>query len=181
MTKLEESTIIQGVFIAHLRAFADERGRFMETFRREWFPQRSWDKLQMNRSDSKAGVLRGLHYHHKQVDYWYVPAGRLRAGMVDLRPNSPTYKATQTVEMGDENNIGLFIPIGIAHGFLALTDATLTYIVDNYYDGGKDELGVAWNDPSLNLDWQLNHEPVISQRDAENLLLKDIPAKDLPR
>lgn len=181
MTNLEASTQIDGVIIAHLRAFADERGRFMETFRREWFPQRSWNRLQMNRSDSKAGVLRGLHYHHKQVDYWYVPAGRLRAGLVDLRPNSPTYLATQTVEMGGENNIGLYIPIGVAHGFLALTEVTLTYIVDNYYDGGKDELGVAWNDPSLGLDWQLQQEPLISQRDAENLRLQAIPPQDLPR
>lgn len=181
MTRFENSGLIEGVVIVHLRAFADERGRFMESFRREWFPQRSWDKLQMNRSDSKAGVLRGLHYHQKQVDYWYVPQGSLRAGLVDLRPHSSTYKATQTVELGDDNNVGLFIPIGVAHGFLALTDVTLTYVVDNYYDGGKDEFGVAWNDPSLNLDWQLDGVPLVSQRDAENRLLQDIPVEDLPQ
>ncbi|MCA9960006.1 MAG: dTDP-4-dehydrorhamnose 3,5-epimerase family protein, partial [Anaerolineales bacterium] len=101
MTVIEESTLISGVYVARLRGFGDERGRFMETFRKEWFPQRSWDIIQTNRSDSQVGVLRGLHYHHHQVDYWYVPRGRIRAGMVDLRPFSPTYMATQTIEMGD--------------------------------------------------------------------------------
>lgn len=180
MTQIEESTAISGVYLARLRAFGDERGQFMETFRKEWFPQRSWDIIQMNRSDSQAGVLRGLHYHHKQVDYWYVPAGRLRAALVDLRPHSPTYRAAQTVEMGEANNVGLFIPIGVAHGFVALTAVTLTYIVDNYYNGA-DELGVAWNDPALQLDWQLTAPPTLSARDAANPLLANIPPADLPR
>jgi dTDP-4-dehydrorhamnose 3,5-epimerase len=56
----------------------------METFRKVWFPQRSWDIVQTNRSDSKAGVLRGLHYHHEQVDYWIVLRGRIRVGLADL-------------------------------------------------------------------------------------------------
>jgi dTDP-4-dehydrorhamnose 3,5-epimerase len=180
MTQIEESTAISGVYITRLRAFGDERGQFMETFRKEWFPQRSWDIVQTNRSDSQAGVLRGLHYHHKQVDYWYVLAGRIRAGLVDLRPHSPTYRATQTVEMGETNNVGLFIPIGVAHGFVALTAVTLTYIVDNYYNGA-DELGVAWNDPALQLDWQLTAPPTLSARDAANPLLTNIPPADLPR
>ena len=180
MTNIEESPTIRGVYLARLRAFGDERGQFMETFRKEWFPQRSWNVIQMNRSDSQAGVLRGLHFHHKQVDYWYVPAGRIRAGMVDLRPNSPTYLATQTVEMGEANNIGLFIPIGVAHGFVALTAVTVTYVVDNYYNGA-DEFGVAWNDPALNLDWQLAAPPILSDRDAANPLLADIPHGSLPQ
>ena len=171
MTQIEESPVISGVYVAHLRPFADERGRFMETFRKEWFPQRSWEKMQSNRSDSQAGVLRGLHYHHRQVDYWYVLRGSIRAGLVYLRPTSTTYLATQTVEMGDQNEIGLFIPIGVAHGFVTLTDATLTYIVDNYYDGGADEFGVAWNDPEIKLDWGIV-EPILSPRDAQNPFLK---------
>lgn len=180
MTQIEESATISGVYLARLRAFGDERGRFMETFRKEWFPQRSWDIVQMNRSDSQARVLRGLHFHHKQVDYWYVPAGRIRAGLVDLRPSSPTYLAAQTVEMGEENNVGLFIPIGVAHGFLALTAVTITYIVDNYYNG-TDELGVAWNDPALNLNWQLTITPILSGRDLANPLLANIPPAHLPQ
>ncbi len=180
MTQIEESPVISGVYVAHLRPFADERGRFMETFRKEWFPQRSWEKMQSNRSDSRAGVLRGLHYHHHQVDYWYVLRGSIRAGLVDLRPTSTTYLATQTVEMGAQNEIGLFIPIGVAHGFVTLTDATLTYIVDSYYDGGADEFGVAWNDPEISLDWGIA-EPIVSPRDAQNPFLKDISTAGLPK
>ncbi len=180
MTRIEESKLISGVFLAHLRPFTDERGRFLETFRKEWFPQRSWDIFQTNRSDSKAGVLRGLHYHHHQVDYWYVQDGKIRAGLVDLRPTSPTFMAAQTVEMGEENQVGLFIPIGVAHGFLALTNAIHTYIVDNYYNGA-DEFGVAWNDPDLGLDWGLSTEPLISDRDKANKRLRDIPVDQLPQ
>ena len=179
MSQVQPSNKIANVLTVYLKSFADERGRFMETFRKEWFPQRSWEKIQSNRSDSHAGVLRGLHYHHHQVDYWYVPKGLLRVGMVDLRPSSPTYLQTETIEMGDGHDIGLFIPVGVAHGFVALTNVTLTYIVDNYYNGGADENGVAWNDPALGLDWGVE-APLVSQRDQENLLLKDIPADNLP-
>lgn len=175
-----ESEQINGVIIKELANFADERGVFSEIFRREWFPQVSWDKLQSNRSKSKANVLRGLHYHFHQVDYWYVPQGSIRAALVDLRPNSPTYKATQVVPMGEDNNVGLFIPIGVAHGFYALTDCTLIYYVNNYYDS-TDEFGVAWNDLTFGLDWGNETEPRISGRDANNPLLKDIPAEAMPK
>jgi dTDP-4-dehydrorhamnose 3,5-epimerase len=173
MPQIKDSDIIAGVQTVQLQAFADERGRFMETFRTEWFPQRSWEIIQSNRSDSRAETLRGLHFHYHQVDYWYVLNGRLRVGMVDLRPFSPTYLATQTIEMGGQDNLGLFIPIGVAHGFLALTDVTLTYIVDTYYNGGQDENGVLWNDPDINLDWGIT-DPLLSPRDAANPRLRDL-------
>ena len=178
MSKIENSSVIDGVQLVTFSLFGDERGQFRETFRREWFPQRSWDKLQSNMSQSKAGVLRGLHYHFEQVDYWMVTAGKIRAALYDLRPGSPTYGAAQTIEMGSEQQIGLFIPVGVAHGFVSLTDATLIYIVDNYYTGA-DEFGVAWNDPALGIDWGIE-SPLISSRDAANPLLQDIPADHLP-
>ena len=180
MTSVQPLETIDGVYTTQLRAFEDERGRFMESFRREWFSWINWDRIQNNRSDSKAGVLRGLHYHFHQIDYWYVPAGRIRVGLADLRPSSSTYMASTTLEMGDTNNIGLFIPVGVAHGFTALTDCTLMYLVNNYYDGGKDELGVAWDDPDIGLDWGVDN-PQLSGRDQENLRLKDIPGELLPK
>ncbi len=180
MTKITESKLISGVYIVELQAYGDERGRFMETFRKEWFPQRSWDVFQTNRSDSVKGVLRGLHFHHNQVDYWYVIKGKIRAGLADIRPSSPTYKQTQTIEMGEENNIGLFIPCGVAHGFVTLSDASHTYIVDSYYNGGADENGVAWNDPDLNVAWGVTN-PIVSDRDAANPLLRDIALENLPK
>ncbi len=180
MAHIEDSKTIVGVQVAHLQSFSDERGRFMETFRKEWFPQRSWDVFQINRSDSKQGVLRGLHYHHHQIDYWYVPKGDMRVGLVDIRAASPTYLNTQMIDIGEANELGLFIPIGVAHGFAALTDVTLIYIVDNYFDGGRDEHGVAWNDMTFNLDWGLN-DPIISDRDLRNATLENLPPENLPR
>lgn len=179
MTIIQESTQIKDVFIVTLKTFADDRGYFIETFRKEWFPQRSWEAVQTNRSETKAGALRGLHYHRKQVDYWYVPHGTIQVGLVDLRPDSPTYKAHQTLEIGDTHQFGVFIPTGVAHGFLALTDATLTYLVDNYYDGA-DEMGVAWNDPELAVPWKTD-KPIISERDQHNPRLRDILPGDLPK
>lgn len=179
MTKVESLGEISGLQIVRLQAFGDDRGRFMETFRKEWFPQRSWDRVQMNRSDSKKRVLRGLHYHHRQIDYWYVVQGLLRAALVDIRPDSATYLNTFLIEMGGENNIGLFIPSGVAHGFYAITDVTLTYVIDNYFDGGRDEYGVAWNDPQIGMDWG-TVDPILSDRDRNNPLLRDIVEEDLP-
>jgi dTDP-4-dehydrorhamnose 3,5-epimerase len=178
MPHIEESTLIKDVQIVTLKPFEDERGYFMETFRKSWFPQRSWEIVQTNRSNTRAGALRGLHYHFHQVDYWYVVAGKIRAGLVDMRPNSPTRGAIQTIEMGEENQLGLFIPIGVAHGFVTLIDATLTYIVDNYYDS-QDEYGVAWNDPDIAIPWGVE-SPLVSARDEANPFLKDIPPEKFP-
>ncbi|RMF80194.1 MAG: dTDP-4-keto-6-deoxy-D-glucose epimerase [Chloroflexi bacterium] len=171
---------IADVYYVPFKSFADERGRFAEIFRREWFPQVSWERIQSNRSDSVAGVLRGVHYHHHQIDYWTVAAGTIRVALVDMRPASPTHRVATTIDIGPENNIGLFIPVGVAHGFLALTDCTLIYVVNNYYDGGADEQGIAWNDPELGIEWGLEREPILSERDRNNPLLRDIPPNNMP-
>ncbi|MGH2544416.1 MAG: dTDP-4-dehydrorhamnose 3,5-epimerase family protein [Ardenticatenaceae bacterium] len=179
MARIRDFEGIDGVQIAELEIWSDERGRFLETFRKEWFPQRTWDRVQTNRSDSKAGVLRGLHYHFHQVDYWYVARGRIRVGLADLRPDSPTYRRSAAIEIGEEDARGLYIPAGVAHGFVALTDATLTYLVDNYYDN-NDEHGVRWDDPQLAVPWGVA-APLLSARDRQNPLLADIPPGRLPR
>lgn len=178
MVGIHESDKIAGVKFARLEFYEDERGRFMETFRKEWFPERTWAALQSNRSDSRAGVLRGLHYHFRQVDYWYVPVGRVRVGLADLRRASPTSGAGQVFEIGEQNPLGVFIPPGVAHGFVALTDATLIYIVDQYYDR-NDEWGVIWNDPTLALPWGIN-DPLLSARDQALPRLDQIDPASLP-
>lgn len=180
MPIISESDLIPGLLIVELRPFADDRGRFTELFRKEWFPQREWNNVQSNRSDSQAGVLRGLHYHFHQVDYWYVAAGRIRVGLADLRQSSPAFRSTTTIDMDANDSRGLFIPVGVAHGFLALTDVTLIYIVDNYYDGA-DEHGLAWNDPDMTVRWNPAQEPILSGRDATNPGFRSIPANLLPR
>jgi len=144
-------------------SYADPRGRFVETYRREWFPD-GLEMVQSNRSERSAGSLTGLHYHHRQSDYWYLLRGRARVGLCDLRRGSPTEGATLVVELVEDEERGLFIPPGVAHGFVAVTDVLLTYLVDHYYDP-TDELGVAWDDPDIGIDWQIS-EPVLSDRDA---------------
>ncbi len=181
MPTFREATTIPGVLLVELRSFADERGRFMETFRKEWFPQRAWGSVQSNRSDSRAGVLRGLHYHFDQVDYWYVSAGHIRVGLADLRRSSPVFRCATTLELDAADDCGLYIPNGVAHGFLALTDVTLFYTVDNYYDGGRDEFGLAWDDPDVAVPWQPPVPPVLSGRDAANPRFRAIAFDTLPQ
>lgn len=178
MVAIRESEQITGVYLVELSTFRDARGRFTETFRKEWFPQRSWARFQCNRSQSRAGVLRGLHYHFNQVDYWCVMAGEIRAALVDVRPDSPTFRATEVVPMGGAHETGLFIPVGVAHGFAALEETILTYVVDNYYDS-SDEYGVAWDDGSLGVDWTLAR-PLLSARDLSNPPLAEIRRERLP-
>ena len=178
MPTISKSELIHDVLLVDLKEYADERGRFMEIFRKEWFPAVGWRDIQSNRSDSSAGALRGLHYHHKQVDYWYVMKGTILACLADLRRSSLTFKVSQIIEMSEGSEVGLFIPTGVAHGFYAVTDATLIYIVNQYYDG-DDEYGVLWNDPALGIEWGTT-KPVLSARDLSNPPLEDIPDRDLP-
>jgi dTDP-4-dehydrorhamnose 3,5-epimerase len=178
MVEIKALPQIADVYTAHFRTFGDNRGRFAETFRSEWFPQVDWRKLQMNRSESDAHVLRGLHYHFKQLDYWCVQSGTIRVGLADLRPQSPTYLASCTFDLNPESGFGVLIPIGVAHGFYALTPVIITYLVNNYYDS-RDEFGVAWNDPTLNVPWGVS-DPQLSGRDAQNRPLTAIGADELP-
>lgn len=173
-----ESPVVNGVLLVNLRSHSDDRGRFTEIFRKEWFPGIDWTIIQSNRSDSQAGVLRGLHYHHKQVDYWYVVKGSIRAGLVDLRKSSSSYLNSQTVDLDAESAVGLLIPEGVAHGFLAQTEATLMYIVNQYYDG-DDEFGVLWNDSELGISWGTTN-PILSARDQANPGLSEIASQVRP-
>jgi dTDP-4-dehydrorhamnose 3,5-epimerase len=173
-----ELKAIPGVFTVPLKIFSDTRGRFIETFRREWFPDRTWDKLQSNRSESKKNVLRGLHFHLRQADYWYLFSGKVRVALADLRTSSPAFRSVVTMDLDAQDQTGLFIPPGVAHGFLAQTDAVLTYVVDNYYDP-EDEHGVIWNDPDMGIDWGIS-KPLLSPRDEKNPRMKDIPQAELP-
>jgi dTDP-4-dehydrorhamnose 3,5-epimerase len=106
--------------------------------------------------------------------------GQIRAALFDLRPNSPTFKQAQTIDLNADNRTGLFIPIGVAHGFAGLSDRLiLTYVVDNYYDS-SDEFGIKWNDPALGIDWGVK-DAIVSGRDAANPLFNDIPIDRLPK
>lgn len=171
MTAVAESEAIAGVWLVEPTAHGDQRGRFMETYRRSWFPQ-GREMVQGNRSDKEAGAVVGLHYHLHQADYWQVVRGRARVVLHDLRTGSPTDGATQLVELDETSCRGVFIPPGVAHGFASLSDLTLTYLVDSYYNP-DDELGVAWDDPDIGADWGV-HDPVLSERDQKNPRRRDL-------
>ncbi|MGA8296329.1 MAG: dTDP-4-dehydrorhamnose 3,5-epimerase [Acidimicrobiales bacterium] len=156
---------------------SDARGRFVETFRRSWFPL-GREMVQANRSEKSAGSVVGLHYHLHQADYWYVTRGGAQVVLHDLRRGSSTDGATEMTVLEDDDH-GIFIPPGVAHGFAALTDLTLIYLVDNYYNA-NDELGVAWDDPDVGADWGVS-EPVLSDRDRKNPRRSEIPEALLPR
>jgi dTDP-4-dehydrorhamnose 3,5-epimerase len=158
-----EAAAIDGVVVRELVVHRDERGQFIETFRREWVPG-GREMLQGNRSDRQAGCIVGLHFHRHQADWWYVVAGVARAVLHDLRAGSPTEGITQVLDLRADEPRGLYIPPGVAHGFASLTDLTLTYLVDGYYDPA-DELGVRWDDPAIGADWGVT-DPVLSERDA---------------
>ena len=165
MPDISESDTVAGVYVVEPEIHGDRRGLFIETYRRSWFPH-GREMVQGNRGNRIAGCLVGLHYHLHQADYWYVPFGVARVVLHDLREGGPTDGATLSLELSGENHVGVFIPPGVAHGFSAVTDMTITYLVDGYYNQA-DELGVAWDDPAVNADWG-GSEPVLSARDQKN-------------
>ncbi len=178
MADIRESLFISGVQWIAPRWYEDSRGRFCESFRLEWFPGRAWGAVQCNRSESNENVLRGLHYHFHQVDYWQVLTGCIEVGLIDLRSQSPTYMRQEVRRLSAESATGLFIPEGVAHGFYSLQATTLLYLVDQYYDA-TDEFGVQWNDPDLGVAWNCI-QPVLSDRDANNPRWTDIPLAQRP-
>jgi len=163
---------IAGVWVVEPDVHRDERGRFVETYRRSWFPG-GREMVQANRADRQAGAVVGLHYHLHQADYWYLPVGRARVVLHDLRAGGPTDGATLQLDLSGDRDLGVYIPPGVAHGFSALTDVTITYLVDRYYDA-DDELGVAWDDPEVGADWGVQ-TPVLSMRDRANPSRSELP------
>ncbi|MGH9012875.1 MAG: dTDP-4-dehydrorhamnose 3,5-epimerase family protein [Acidimicrobiia bacterium] len=182
MATVVESDVIAGVYVVDPVVHRDDRGVFIETYRRAWFRQ-GREMVQGNRGDRQQGSLVGLHYHLHQADYWYVPAGRARVVLHDLRAGSPTDGATLALDLGERedgshDHRGVFIPPGVAHGFAAITDMTITYLVDGYYNPA-DELGVAWDDPEIAADWGVS-DPILSKRDQDNPWRADLEPRWRP-
>lgn len=156
---------IPGVSIENLSRIPDSRGFFSEVARSSSFETTF---VQMNHSHSRVGVLRGLHYHRKQADLWYVMNGEAQIVLADLRDRH-VRPAVQTFTSSGDDPCTIYIPPGVAHGYLALTDVDVLYWVTDYYDS-TDEYGVAWNDPSLAIAWAVD-DPVLSERDRANPFL----------
>jgi dTDP-4-dehydrorhamnose 3,5-epimerase len=163
---------IAGAHVVPLVTHPDDRGSLTEDYRRSWVPGMR-EMVQGNVSFSRAGVLRGMHFHRRQADWWTFYTGSAVVGLFDLRRGSPTEgkKAEVRVDTG-EGLRALYIPRGVAHGFYAETDVILHYLVDRYYTG-EDEFGVMWNDPDMGLAWP-SGRPILSERDRSNPSLAEV-------
>ncbi len=184
---------LAGVRYGAITRFEDPRGSFREIWRDDAFgpidpahagaaPGSQARFVQANLSTSVTGVLRGLHLHQRQLDHWVVASGRAFVALVDVRPmlgGDADRPLVETRELSADE--WLDIPIGIAHGFLALEPLQLIYLVTNEYDG-SDELGFAWDDPLAAVSWPDVHgtpdgRPILSERDATNPSLTELIAR----
>ncbi|POA99689.1 dTDP-4-dehydrorhamnose 3,5-epimerase [Chromobacterium sinusclupearum] len=176
------STAISDVKIIEPTVFGDNRGFFFESFNQQKFNSGVGYEVkfvQDNHSCSHKGVLRGLHYQlepHAQGKLVHVIAGSVFDVSVDIRPNSPTFGQWVGVELSADNKRQLWIPPGFAHGFLTLSDDTeFLYKTTDYWF--KDlERTIAWNDPTLAIDWPLQQPPVLSPKDQEAPLFTSLGA-----
>jgi len=168
---------IPGLVIIEPRAFSDDRGFFLESYKKSDFVKNGIDVefVQDNHSRSSKGVLRGLHYQkppYAQAKLVRVLKGTVWDIAVDIRKNSPTYKKWIGVELSEENRRMFYIPEGFAHGFIALSDEVhLLYKCSNEYSPTSDA-GIIWNDPEFAIDWPVE-KPLLSEKDMILPYLKD--------
>jgi dTDP-4-dehydrorhamnose 3,5-epimerase len=182
---------LTGVRYGGLTRHADSRGSFRELWRASAYPPEGLPAdlagvaggrfVQANVSTSSLGVLRGLHYHRRQLDRWIVADGRAFVALVDVRPvvagSGPALVETRELSADDT----VEIPAGVAHGFLALEPLELIYLVTGEFDD-TDELGFAWDDPAVAVPWPMpipglpEGRPILSERDRANPTLVQLVA-----
>lgn len=171
---------IEGVYIIEPRCISDNRGYFMETYNYEDFEKAGLPQVfvQDNQSLSKRGVLRGLHYqkNHPQGKLVRVLKGEIFDVAVDIRKDSKTYGKWVGVHLTAESNKQLYVPEGMAHGFLVLSEeAEFVYKCTRYYHP-EDEGGIRYDDEDLNISWPIpeNMELIFSEKDLKNGNFKDL-------
>ncbi len=190
MTGERPASVLAGVRYGAIARHGDQRGSFRELWRASAFdgvppadaglaPGQALRFSQANLSTSVPGVLRGLHLHRRQLDHWVVSRGRAFVALVDVRPSLEDAAADPLVETRElVADDWLDIPVGVAHGFLALEALELIYFVSNEYDG-SDELGFAWDDPRVGVPWPAvpdlpGGRPILSDRDRVNPSLTEL-------
>ncbi len=173
-------TKIPGTWILEPKVFTDERGYFMETFRKEEFEKHigKVDFIQDNESKSSFGVLRGLHFQKgefAQAKLVRVIKGKVLDVAVDIRKDSPTFGQHVAVELSEENKRQFFISRGFAHGFLVLSEEVIfCYKVDNVY-APQNEGSLLYNDPELAIEWPIDSSKIIiSEKDQKAPLLMQL-------
>ena len=166
------STEIEDVKIIEPKLFGDDRGYFMETYSEKIFNKhgQAVKFVQDNESMSQYGVLRGLHYQlapYAQSKLVRVIQGKVLDVAVDIRKGSPTFAKHVAVELSGENRRQIFVPQGFAHGFVVLSETVVfVYKCDDYY-APEHQRGIRFDDPTLNIDWQINSKDfVLSPKDV---------------
>ena len=171
-------TKIPDVLIIEPKVFGDDRGFFMESFNAQKFTEATGVEtafVQDNHSRSGQNVLRGLHYQIQQAQgkLVRVVAGEVLDVAVDIRKSSPTFGQWVSCLLSAENKKQFWVPPGFAHGFVVLSNtADFLYKTTNYY-APEYERSILWNDPELNIDWQIIGEPILSAKDKSAPTLKE--------
>jgi dTDP-4-dehydrorhamnose 3,5-epimerase len=171
------NTGIEGLIEIYPKIFKDERGYFTETYHKEAFQANGipFDFVQDNQSYSTKGVLRGLHFQNEpfaQGKLVKVAKGKVLDIAVDIRKDSPTFGQYRKFLLTETDQNMVYIPVGFAHGFLALEDAIFTYKCTNFYNKTS-ESGILWNDPDLAIDWDIK-TPNVSPKDLTLPKFKNI-------
>ena len=175
---------IEDVILVKPKVFGDSRGFFMESYKKSDFFANGIDVEfnQDNHSKSTKGVLRGLHYQanpYGQAKLVRCSKGRIYDVAVDIRPDSKTFGQYVKVELSEENKHMLYIPVGFAHGFVALTEEVeLLYKASGEYAPQADR-GIIWNDKDINIDWEIDFEPLLSEKDKKQPSLSEINLEEL--
>ncbi len=170
-------TGIKNVDIIDVKTYGDQRGYFIETYKKSDFDAAGlrYDFVQDNQSSSRKGVLRGLHFQKTfpQAKLVRVLSGEVFDVAVDLRKGSETYGKWTSVLLSGENRRQFMIPRGFAHGFLVVSDyAEFAYKCDELYHP-EDEGGILWNDPDMAIDWPDTGEIILSEKDKNNPTLAE--------
>jgi dTDP-4-dehydrorhamnose 3,5-epimerase len=170
-------TSLPGVFILEPRVFGDARGFFFESYNQQLMAEVGITDqfVQDNHSCSSRNVLRGLHYQvkHPQGKLVRVAEGEILDVAVDMRRSSPSYGRWEAVRLSGENKRMLWIPAGFAHGFRVLSQkAHVLYKATDFY-APEHERTLAWNDPDLKIDWELDGDPVVSAKDQRGAAFRE--------
>ncbi|CAI0691174.1 dTDP-4-dehydrorhamnose 3,5-epimerase [Serratia entomophila] len=171
-------TKIDGVKIIQPKVFGDARGFFLETFEKRRYQEMlgiDLDFVQDNHSRSSRGVLRGLHFQkvNPQGKLVRVVRGEVFDVAVDIRPGSPTYGAWEGVILSEENKTQFWVPPGLAHGFVVLSDlADFEYKCTDYYNPAQEGC-LLWNDPQVDIEWPIDN-PLLSEKDKAGKLFREL-------
>jgi dTDP-4-dehydrorhamnose 3,5-epimerase len=173
---------LNGVVLLEPVLHGDERGFFVETYRRDLWAEHGVEAefVQHNHSRSAKGTLRGLHFQTEpgQAKLVRCARGEIFDVAVDLRRDSPTYGQWEGHLLDDEAHRQLFVPVGFAHGFAVLSDlADVSYLCSSTYDPAT-EAGIAWDDPEVGIEWPVS-DPLVSERDRGAPTLAEV-AETLP-